>query len=114
MLSLVVPSPRGSQLSQVFLRGLSWGPCFFLSYINDPAFISFSHGTQILLFADDIILYKPVSNDLDTINFQADVDVVANWAKLNHLELNSRKSKLMFITRSHVSQCPSILLHGVT
>ena len=29
VLSLVVPSPRGSQLSQVFLRGLSWGPCFY-------------------------------------------------------------------------------------
>ena len=29
VLSLVVPSPCGSQLSQMFLRGLSWGPCFF-------------------------------------------------------------------------------------
>ena len=59
------------------------------------------------------MLYKAVSNDQDTIDFQADVDLVANWAKLNHLELNSHKSKLMYITRSHVSQCPSILLHGV-
>ena len=30
VLSLVVPSPRGSQLSQVFFRALSWGPCFFV------------------------------------------------------------------------------------
>ena len=91
-------------------QGSVLGPCFFLSYINDLAFITFSHGTRILLFGDGNMLYKPVSNDQDTIDFQGDVDLVAYWAKLNHLELNSGKSKLMYITRSHVSQCPSILL----
>ena len=89
MLSLVVPSPRGSHVKSGVPQGSVLGPLFFLSYVNDLAFISFSHGTQILLFADDIILYKPVSNDQDTIDFQADVDVLANWAKLNHLELNN-------------------------
>ena len=52
------------------------------------------------MFADDIVLYKSITNDQDTADFQADVDLVVNWAKLNHLELNSSKSKLMFITRS--------------
>ena len=65
------------------------------------------------MFADDIVLYKSITNDQDTADFQADVDLVVNWAKLNHLELNSSKSKLMFITHSRVSQCPSIFLHSV-
>jgi len=46
-------------------------------------------------------LLMTLSNDQDTIGFQADVDLVANLAKFNHLQLNSRKS----ITHSHVSQC---------
>ena len=84
-------------------QGSVLGPLFFLSYINDLASLTFSRGTQILLFADDIVLYKLITNDQDTANFQADVDLVANWAKLNHLELNSSKTNLMFITRSCVS-----------
>ena len=73
--------------------GLCPGAPAFLSYNNDLAFISLSRGTRILLFADDIslvprllgtrlddiMLYKLVSNDQDTIDFQADVDLVANW-----------------------------------
>ena len=48
-------------------------------------------------------LLMTLSNDQDTIDFQADVDLVrGNLAKFNHLQLNSRKS----IAHSHVSQCP--------
>ena len=43
----------------------------------------------------------------DSSDFQADVDLVANWAKSNHLSLNV---KLMFVTRSR--DRPLIFLHG--
>ena len=66
-------------------QGSVLGPLLFLSCIYDLAFITFSHGTRMLLFADDIVLYKLVSNDQDTNDFQADVDRMANWAELNHL-----------------------------
>lgn len=69
-------------------QGSVQGPLLFLSYANDLASITFSHGTRIQMFADDIVLYKPVTNDLDTVDFQADVDLVANWTNVNHLELS--------------------------
>ena len=30
------------------------------------------------MFADDIVLYKPISNQRDSPDFQADVNLVAN------------------------------------
>ena len=93
-------------------QGSVLGPLLFLTYINDLASLSFSSGTNILMFADDIVLYKPISSQCDSSDFQGDVDLVANWAKSNHLSLNVTKSKLMFVTRSRSCQCPLILLHG--
>ena len=88
--------------------------CFFCPTLTTwPLSLSLmAHGYCYLLmtfcFINQYLMIRILS-----ISRHADVDLVTNWAKLNHLELNSRKSKLMFITRSHVSQCPSILLHGV-
>ena len=93
-------------------QGSILGPLLFLSYINDLASLSFSSGTNILMFADDIVLYKPISSQRDSSDFQADVDLVANWAKSNYLSLNVTKSKLMFVTLSRDCQCPLIFLHG--
>ena len=33
------------------------------------------------MFADDIVLYKPISSQRDSSDFQADVDHVASWAE---------------------------------
>ena len=44
MLSSVVPSPRGSQLSQVFLRALSWGHCSFC-----PAFMTWPLSLSLMV-----------------------------------------------------------------
>ena len=67
---------------QAFFSDFSNGPgyeatvLFFLSYIIDLACITFFHGTQILLFANDIMLYKPVSNDQDIIDFQTGPNLI--------------------------------------
>ena len=91
-----------SRLQRVILGGVSspWlpvksgipqasvlGPLLFLSY--DLASLSFSSGTNILMFADDIVLYKLISSQWDSSDFQADVDLLASWAKSNHLSLNA-------------------------
>ena len=93
-------------------QGSVLGPLLFLAYINDLVSLSFSSGTNILMFADDIVLYKPISSQRDSSDFQGDVDLVANWAKSKHLSLNVTKSKLVFVTHSCSRQCPLIFLHG--
>ena len=57
-------------------QGSVLGHLFFLSYINDLSSLTFSSGTNILMFADDIVLYKSISSQRDSSDFQGDVDLV--------------------------------------
>jgi len=85
-----------------------------LIYINDLTHCSPSRSAKLLMFADDVLLYKPITTRSDLIAFQNDVDTTGHWSLLNHLSLNTNKTKFMLISRSkHYSQCPHILLDGI-
>ena len=54
-------------------QGSILGPLLFLTYINDLCNIPLSPGTKLMTFADDILLFKPISAPYDATLFQADV-----------------------------------------
>ena len=83
-------------------QGSIFGPLLFLLYINDlPS--SFSDRTNIMVYADDILLYKPVRSDLDPRrSFQCDVNLLSNWISDNHLTMNTSKTKSMTISRARI------------
>ena len=68
-------------------QGSILGPLLFVTYINDLADSTFSTGTQLLMFADDL-LFKPIRQASDYAAFQRDIDIVSNWSKQNHLTLD--------------------------
>ena len=66
------------------------------------------------MFADDVLLYKPIETHCDFIAFQNDVDTITNWSHENYLSLNINKTKFMLISHSNqYSQWPQILLDGI-
>ena len=73
-------------------QGSILGPLLFLTYINDLCNIPLSPGTKLMLFADDIMLFKPISASHDAALFQADVNLVNDWVSNNHLTINTNKS----------------------
>ena len=94
-------------------QGSILGPLLFSIYINDLTRCSLSRSAKLLMFADDVLLYKPIETHRDFIAFQNDVDTITNWSHENHLSLNINKTKFMLISRSkQYSQCPQILLDG--
>ena len=52
----------------------------------------------LILYADDILLFKPVNLLSDFSNLQADLDLISRWLSSSLLTLNSSKSKYMFFT----------------
>ena len=91
-------------------QGSVLGPLLFLLYIDDIALTQLSMGSVINLFADDMLLYKPVKSALDLNSLQEDIDVINNWVKRNHLMLNPSKCKSMLISRKRSPSQPLSLI----
>jgi hypothetical protein len=64
-------------------QGSVLGPLLFLIYIDDITSLQLSEGTKVSLYADDMLLYKPISSDNDYMELQHDIDKVYLWAKNN-------------------------------
>ena len=51
------------------------------------------------LFADDIMLYRPICTPADYSLLQLDIDDICTWTTNNLLKFNSNKCKYMVISR---------------
>ena len=72
-------------------QGSVLGPLLFLIYINDVSGLVLSAGSTLNLYADDMLLYKPVGRPEDFNHLQIDIDHIRVWVSNNHLALNSDK-----------------------
>ena len=74
-------------------QGSVLGPLLFLIYINDITTISLSTLSQCILYADDVLLYRPITCSYDVRAIKFDIEEVEQWADSNHLNLNPTKCK---------------------
>ena len=85
---------------RVRFLGLSYFCC---SYINSIQDLKLSAGTRMMLYADDILLYKPIHSMTDYQQYQSDINTVSIWLKHRHLSINPAKCKYMVVTRKRFS-----------
>ena len=64
-------------------QGSILGPLLFLIYINDLSNLELSQGAKILLYTDDILLYKPINIPTDFDDLQADINTISDWISGN-------------------------------
>ena len=88
------PTPVTSGVPQ----GTVLGPLMFLLYINDIG-DNINNGTKIKLFADDCLLFRPISNPADQHQFQKDLDSLVNWSHQWQMSFNPQKCHTLHITR---------------
>ena len=81
-------------------QGSILGPLLFIIYMNSISQVPLSPGTKLLLYADDIVMYRPVNSQSDVSSLQNDVNSIHRWTVEHGLTLNTSKSHLMPITRS--------------
>ena len=94
-LQVVSGVPQGSVL----------GPLLFVIYLNDVA-DCISGSSKINLFADDIGLYRIITNPDDYLTLQADVNAIKSTLTTKYLTLNLKKCCCLFISRKRVHSIP--------
>ena len=91
------------------------GPILFLIYINGITSIPLSPSSTLILYADDILIFRPIDNELDLSTFQNDLNSISLWLSTNFLSLNPSKSKYMFLSYRRsifINSLPPLCLSG--
>lgn len=81
-------------------QGSVLGPLLFTAFFNSVAELCLNTTTRIILFADDVCLICPLSDQSSVVKMQEDVDKVVNHIQNQlNLSINPLKSKLLQIKR---------------
>ena len=84
-------------------QGSHLGPLLFILAINDVTNV-ISH-SDILVYADDMKIFKVVTNVIDHCRLQNDINEFYIWCKMNNLCLNMDKCHVMTFSRK---RAPSV------
>ena len=75
-------------------QGSVLGPLFYIIYAND--LVNIAQNCGIALYADDTVLYTANPDfDVAIANMQSDVDAMSQWCKVNGIQVNIEKTKLL-------------------
>jgi len=96
----VVLSGASSETSPVTSgvpQGSILGPILFLIYIDDIVKANISQGSTLVLYADDILRYRPICASEDYLALQEDIDTISDWAATNNMTCSTTKCMAMLI-----------------
>ena len=89
-------------------QGSVFGPLLFLIYINGITELPLLSESKLVMYADDILLYRPIRQASGYQRLQQDVEALRTWANNNYLTFNPLKSKVMVFSRKrHPVPAPS-------
>ena len=87
------------------------GPLLFLIYINSLTFIPLSDCMRLILYADDLLIYKPILTETSHLQLQSDINRISLWADNNLTTFNEAKCKCMLLTNKKIIVFPTITLN---
>ena len=85
----------------------AWPP-LFITYIDDLTDVL--SNCSMRLYADDILLYRPIHSPTDYQALQADIDALSDWISAHKLQFNCDKCKCMLVSRKRDPTMPITLL----
>ena len=91
-------------------QGSVLGPLLFLIHIDGITSIPLSD-SSMLLYADDLLLYRAIRDTHDFSRLQQDINCLHHWIKENDLQFNAAKCKYMIVSRKRQPSVPATPLH---
>ena len=73
-----------------------------------------SSNTELILYADDILVFKPIDSLSDVTQLQHDINSILSWTVSQGLSINNSKTQLLPVTRSHRPLHLNITVNGHT
>ena len=66
--------------------------------MNPITTVSLSRDSSLILYADDIVFYRPIRTLSDVKALQSDVDKLSNWVRTASVTINTSKTKVMIFS----------------
>ena len=79
-------------------QALVLGPTLFIMYINDV--VEVIERSSCYLCADDMVIFKPLTEQDNIGELQSDVNNIYKWCKINKLTINTSKMKAQYFPRN--------------
>ena len=79
-------------------QGSVLGPLLFLIYINSLTYIPLSDSTRLTLYADDLLICKPILTESSHLQLQGNINSISLWAGNNLMTFNASKCKCTLLT----------------
>ena len=99
-------------------QGSVLGPLLFSIYINGITEVDISPQSRRVLYCDDVLLYRGISQPQDDLtSVQSDLLKLAKWSDEQLLQLNRGKCKYMIVSKKHratLNTGVSLCLGGTT
>ena len=90
-------------------QGSVLGPLLFLHYTND---LTNRQKSTLSLYADDMLLYKPITSDISYVEMQQDINCLFQWSQENMLSFNITKCKCILLTNKRNIPLQTITLNN--
>lgn len=93
-------------------QGSTCGPGFWNILYNPLLNLNFTHRTEVIAFADDLLILTTGSNAVETENYaNQDIKKIELWARENKIKFNDNKSKSMLVSRKKNSHNEKINIY---